>query len=441
MTRARSIACTLAMLSLAAFVASCDDSAAPTAPSAATAKTASGIGIGDVTPSLKGGTIGVANQAVGGESLIDVSVDGLLSAPDGSTLKSNAPTPVSPIDDQETEDLTPLLVTGNARAAFITTAEFDVSNVRMLFELSLVRPDGSTVVVDANQTAQTNPTTSYRVNLELDQTTTYQWRVRAQIGEERGPWSNTATFHTPTLVSIDRPTPIAPPDGSTTDTFTPVLIVTNGLVTGPVGAVVVEYELGDEGPTFPNPVMFSAGLSPSGTTSAGFEDPLAPGTQFWWRVRATNGTITTDWTDPFSFFTPSVTSGPRTPDPPLGGALPLPDQIGLVFQYAADHPAELGDSCIDDGGSWAYMDGLIDALRATDTRWGFNCKRGDCNTISEDIANYFYGAGDGIGSTEVYLIDVISAVCPGGNQSASWQDQTDVTAQAGAVGRFIWPRP
>jgi hypothetical protein len=38
------------------------------------------------------------------------------------------------------------------------------------------------------------------------------------------------------------------------------------------------------------------------------------------------------------------------------------------------------------------------------------------------------------------LIDIISAVCPGGNQSPAWIDQTQATADEGTVGRWIYPR-
>ena len=57
------------------------------------------------------------------------------------------------------------------------------------------------------------------------------------------------------------------------------------------------------------------------------------------------------------------------------------------------------------------------------------------------MVDYFYGIGDGQHSTEVYLIDIISAVCPGGDQSPSWTDQTQATAESGTIGRWIYPRP
>jgi hypothetical protein len=68
--------------------------------------------------------------------------------------------------------------------------------------------------------------------------------------------------------------------------------------------VAYEYHLGDEGPTFPNPVVLMASPSGTGETSTQFEDSLAPDTQFWWRVRATDGSVTSDWSVVVTFTTP-----------------------------------------------------------------------------------------------------------------------------------------
>ncbi len=72
---------------------------------------------------------------------------------------------------------------------------------------------------------------------------------------------------------------------------------------------------------------------------------------------------------------------------------------------------------------------------------GLQLQAGDCNDPSIDVVDYFWGIGDGQESTDVYLIDIISAVCPGGNQSPAWIDQTQATADEGTVGRWIYPRP
>jgi len=327
--------------------------------------------------------------------------------------------------------------------------KFRSAAFRYRFDLFRVRSDGSTVLVDVNTVDQGSDTTSYTVSLELKAATPYQWRTRAELDGATGPWSVMASFSTPSLVSLGAPNPTSPINGETTTSLRPALTVQNGAETANAGTVVYEYHLDDEGPTFPNPVLLMANRSVIGTTSTQFEDELAPSTQFWWRARATNGTVTTNWSVTATFLTPSAptspptppSGGPRTPDPTPGTQLPLPNQAALVEQVAAQDPAALANSCIEEGGSWRFMDAVVTALRATDTRWGYNCKRGNCSDISIDVVDYFHGIGDGQNSTDVYLIDVISAVCPGGNQSADWIDQTGATADEGSVGRWIYPRP
>ena len=87
------------------------------------------------------------------------------------------------------------------------------------------------------------------------------------------------------------------------------------------------------------------------------------------------------------------------------------------------------------------MDLAVEALRARDTRWGYNCKRGNCNDPSIDVVDYFWGVGNGQDSADVYLIDIISSVCPDGNQAPAWTDITESTADNGTIGRWLYPRP
>ena len=116
--------------------------------------------------------------------------------------------------------------------------------------------------------------------------------------------------------------------------------------------------------------------------------------------------------------------------------MPLPNESAVIDAVAAANPGALANSCVHEGGSWEFMDLAVEALRARDTRWGYNCKRGNCDDPSIDVVNYFYGSGNGDHSAEVYIIDIIGAVCPSGNQSPSWTNQTGT-----GLGRWIYPRP
>jgi hypothetical protein len=78
-----------------------------------------------------------------------------------------------------------------------------------------------------------------------------------------------------------------------------------------------------------------------------------------------------------------------------------------------------------------WLDKLVDSLRATDARWGYNGKpnrtAADNNgvpvTCAGDEIAYHYGAGDSLNSPNVYLIDAIAGHC-GPTPSTTYRDFT-----------------
>jgi len=136
---------------------------------------------------------------------------------------------------------------------------------------------------------------------------------------------------------------------------------------------------------------------------------------------------------------PGIPVGPggRTSDPAPGSRLPLPTYgVEVVKQVAKSFPAYLKNSCQDKGGTWDFMDWVVDTLRTYDSRWGYNGKRGNANDPSMDVVTYHYGAGSDENSTDVYIIDIIGGHC-GANPEPIWVDQTQITANAGSIGRWI----
>ena len=381
-------------------------------------------------------------DSTGQPDAVTVTVTSLRTGPDGSTLKVKPVTLLSPVNDAETDDLTPLLTVSSSEAQFIPQDQLAArGDAYVFFEISVVPDDGSSTVVDANETLQTAEITSYQINAALEETTTYQWRARSKIGDELGPWSTTATFRTPTLMKVGVPTPLTPDNGATVSSRYPELVATNPEVVG-VNDVVIEFRLEDSGPTFPSPAIFEEPMAPGGTTADAFKDAIALSTQFWWGVRAKSATagITSAWSETYTFTTASSSAGPRTPDPPPGQTLDLPHQAALISQLAVTHAAALANSNVHEGGSWDFMDVAVEALRQTDTRWGYNCKRGDCNHLSIDVVNYFYGTGDGLYSQDVYLIDIIAGI-KSDNPAPAWTDITGSTADNNTIGRWLYPRP
>jgi hypothetical protein len=108
---------------------------------------------------------------------------------------------------------------------------------------------------------------------------------------------------------------------------------------------------------------------------------------------------------------------------------------GVVHEIASRYPDALRASCQEHGGSWEFMDRLVDELRKHDTRWGYNWKRGNAGDPSMDIVDYHWGRGGDENSTEVYVVDVILGHC-GDRPSAAWIDQTDATRHSGTIGRW-----
>jgi hypothetical protein len=112
-------------------------------------------------------------------------------APDGSTLKATAPTPLSPIGGiRLLEDFRPALVVRNSTGEFVT--------IGFAYRFQLFR--AGTLVVDSGPIGQGDGSTSWRVTSDLESDKEYVWRARAELETGVGPWSADATFLSPERV-------------------------------------------------------------------------------------------------------------------------------------------------------------------------------------------------------------------------------------------------
>ncbi|MBA2302751.1 MAG: Ig-like domain-containing protein [Acidobacteria bacterium] len=112
----------------------------------------------------------------------------------------------------------------------------------------------------------------------------------------------------------------------------------------------------------------------------------------------------------------------RTNDPAPGQQIPLPGNVAaLVQQFNNERPGLIDNSC--PGGikyrNNPWLDYIVDRLRETDTRWGYNAKptrtaadNGGLPVIAagDEIA-YNYSADPDEGTTKVYLIDILESHC------------------------------
>lgn len=268
---------------------------------------------------------------------------------------------------------------------------------------------------------------------------------------------STAAVADGTLLKVTAPALVSPADGVRAEDRRPTLLWLNS--TGLYGSIGVAYDL--ELST-PSTVVYSRTVGESPDLGAHLIDyELEYDTVYSWRARAHIGNpdMVGPWSSWATFLSPTrpvavapigggvtTVGGCSAPISPLGPGetrKPRPNDSAIVRAIANQFPAALAHSCQEHYGAsgWEFMDRSVDALRAKDGRYGYNCKRGNCNDPSVDVASYFYGNGDNIQNrADVYIFDLIQGHC-GSFPSVVWNDVTDATFIGGAIGRTMYPRP
>ena len=364
---------------------------------------------------------------------------------------------------------------GAGSIVLMVTDPAPVSNVQWTFDVRFEIYENANpgTAVHSAAVPQGGGTTSYSVPAGVLQPDTfYVWRARAESQGEGGPWSEIFGF-TVVPFSIDPPVPLQPVGGIVTSNLRPRFTVQNGAVTGEVGTVLIEVQVALDDLFTDISAVARTNARDRGETVIPIGQNLTPETVYYWRARGTNEDfpvtavlpadgelnsavaavhggpdVSSEWSSAESFMTPTAEaagefggagSSPNAPFTTNGGN--PPNLFQVVQQVAAEHPGALADSCVEDGGSWEFMDRVVEALRAIDGRWSYNCKRGGCNHISINVVDYYRGQGDPNLSTDVALIDVVSKICgPGVNPEPSWSDVTSETEEVGTIGRWIYPR-
>jgi hypothetical protein len=294
--------------------------------------------------------------------------------------------------------------------------------------------------------------TTYQLPAALSAGYTYYWHTRALDGANTGPYSATYNFAVVPPVTIDPPFAQAP--SGTITSSRPEFKAVNGAIFHTTG-VTYRFEVAKDAGFTQMVAVVTVPVNGSGTTSMTIGD-MPFKTTFYWRVRGSDGSKESNWSNTATFTiaepapvapppgqstggTPGgVPTGPggRAADP-SGGRLPLPSNGFTIVQAVAKaNPGALMNSCQDSGGSWQFMDQVVDTLRTYDTRWGYNGKRGNANDPSKDVITYHYGPGPDANSTDVYIIDIIGGHC-GANPTPVWNDVTEATLQGNTIGRWI----
>ena len=242
------------------------------------------------------------------------------------------------------------------------------------------------------------------------------------------------------------PLAISPVFEATAIAFTPTLAARAGAGRYGITPLAQRFQVADSD-SFSNILATGMGVTDaSGVTRFTVDPALAANKRVVWRVRAEMSDAVGPWSNVMAFTTASPAGttapptgpstgepgvGPRPADPAPGTRLPLPDARPFINAMSG----QLGTlSSCPFGRKYSsnpWLDKLIDNLRATDARWGYNGKptrQAIHNdnipvTCAGDEIAYHYGAGPSQGSPDVYLIDTLGGHC-GPTPATTYRDFT-----------------
>lgn len=111
------------------------------------------------------------------------------AAADGSTLKASAPTPQSPVNNAQPDQL--VLVAAKSVAKFTPSTPLS-------YEFEIKNPGGTTLCTSGVIGGGAGANVSWQAtNCSLPFDQPHTWRVRAALNNARGPWSGNSTFRAP----------------------------------------------------------------------------------------------------------------------------------------------------------------------------------------------------------------------------------------------------
>jgi hypothetical protein len=231
-------------------------------------------------------------------------------------------------------------------------------------------------------------------------------------------------------LKVNPPRLMAPIDDFQTDTRQPTFVIANAQGRFVNRPFTYEFQVMNDGGGVMRTQVVAQGTS---TTAWVYPEELERDTPYRWRVRARLNDTFGPWSTVGRFRT---VKEKRADNPPPGQRLPRPVwAAGIIGQVAAARPDLLRRSCQPEGGTWEFLDAVVDRLRLEDTRFGYNWKRGNVGDPSLDVIDYNWGSERDEGTTQVYIIDIIGGHCTA-NPSAGWNDVTDVTLASGTIGRW-----
>jgi hypothetical protein len=161
------------------------------------------------------------------------------------------------------------------------------------------------VFVQENVAQGDNGRTSVTVSAALDPGVTYLWRARAQTSTTAGPSTDPWGFTTEAARALGVPVAIEPAAGAVLREPRVEFRLAQGARTGAASVISYRIEIGtDEGLT--NLVAVLTVAEQASETRVAFDATLELGRTYYWRVKAFDGPISSDWSAVMPFRAPSV---------------------------------------------------------------------------------------------------------------------------------------
>jgi hypothetical protein len=235
----------------------------------------------------------------------------------------------------------------------------------------------------------------------------YFWRVRAVDGANTGPYSPASLFSISLSVRIETPVPLAPVRREQIAGSRPTLVAQNTAVTGTNGVTYTFEVAADQG--FTRLIAIWAAPRSGGDRTEVTGSELAPGTEYYWRVSATDGSYTAPYSIVQAFRTEAPPAPAPTPEPgpipspspsPGGGGGPWPRNGAEVIAWAernyASYLAPVGSLDQRKHNMEFLRDRMIEAGTCGGMQLGWNMKRGGPEVSIDFLTELVNGRWNGI---------------------------------------------
>jgi hypothetical protein len=235
----------------------------------------------------------------------------------------------------------------------------------------------------------------------------YFWRVRAVDGANTGPYSPASLFSIALSVRIETPVPLAPVRREQIAGVRPTLVAQNTAVTG-TSNVTYTFEVAAD-QAFTHLIAIWAAPRSGGDRTEVTGSELAPGTEYYWRVSATDGSFTAPYSIVQAFRTEAPPAPAPTPEPgpvpspspsPGGGGGPWPRNGAEVIAWTErNYPGQMaaGVSGEQRRHNMEFLrDRMIEAGICGGMQLGWNMKRGGPEVSVDFLTEFVNGRWHGI---------------------------------------------